>query len=89
MLKEDEEQMVLISVVKTNVSLVASGRESDSLSVLALGCGLEFSVFFSCSFKENLYTFPKGMQTNPIVQFKNHIQDERQPGKSHLGSDSL
>ena len=46
MLKEDEEHMVLISVVKTNVSLVGSGRGSDSLSVLALGCGLEFSGFF-------------------------------------------
>lgn len=42
------------------------------------------SLVFSCNFKENLYTFSKGMQTHPIVQFKNHIQYERQPGKSHL-----
>lgn len=53
----------LFGVGKSIVPLVGSSHRSDSLSVLSLQCGLEFSVLFYFS-----AGFSKFMQAHPVVQ---------------------
>lgn len=86
MLQEEEERMVLINVVKAREAVVGSGCEADSLSVLAPGRGLEFSLFFFCSFKKICMLFLEVCRHFQLSSLKIKSRMEDSLGKVIWGS---